>query len=108
MRPLAFAPDSLRKLLLRDKIATLPDLKRALGTDVDLTVFRKLKELNYLTSYSHRGRFYTLREIARFGADGLWSCGPAWFSRYGTLRSTAEVLIRISEEGYFAAELSQL
>src|ERR1700729_3370478 len=25
-------PDSLRKLLLHDKIATLPDLKRALGT----------------------------------------------------------------------------
>ena len=36
MRPLAFSPDSLRKLLLRDKIATLPDLKRALGSDVDL------------------------------------------------------------------------
>ena len=84
MRPLAFSPDSLRKLLLHDKIATLPDLKRALGTHVDLTVFRKLKELDYVTSYSHGGRFYTLREIARFGADGLWSCTPAWFSRYGT------------------------
>jgi len=89
MRPLAFSPDSLRKLLLRDKIATLPDLKRALGTDVDLTVFRKLKELDYLTSYSHGGRFYTLREIARFGADGLWSSTPAWFSRYGILATMA-------------------
>ena len=87
MRPLAFSPDSLRKLLLHDQVATLPDLKRALGTDVDLTVFRKLKQLDYLTSYSHGGRFYTLREIARFGADGLWSCTPAWFSRYGTLLS---------------------
>ena len=57
MRPLSFSPDSLRTLLLRERIATLPDLKRALGTDADLTVFRKLKELNYLTSYSHRGRF---------------------------------------------------
>ena len=90
MRPLTFAPDALRKLLLRDKIATLPDLKHALGTDVDLTVFRKLKQLDYLTSYSHGGRFYTLREIARFGADGLWSSEPAWFSRYGTLLATAE------------------
>ena len=90
MRPLAFSPDSLRKLLRHDKIATLPDLKRALGTDVDLTVFRKLKELDYVTSYSHGGRFYTLREIARFGPDGLWSCTPAWFSRYGTLLATAE------------------
>ena len=108
MRPLAFSPDSLRKLLLHDKIATLPDLKRALGTDVDLTVFRKLKELDYLTSYSHGGRFYTLREIARFGADGLWSCTPAWFSRYGTLLATAEAFIRSSAAGYFAEELSAI
>ena len=107
MRPLSFSPDSLRKLLLHDKIAALPDLKRALGTDVDLTVFRKLKELDYLTSYSHGGRFYTLREIARFGADGLWSCDSAWFSRYGTLRATAEAFIRSSAAGYFAEELSE-
>jgi hypothetical protein len=60
MRPPGFSSETLRKLLLRDKIATLPDLKRALGTQVDLTVFRKLKDLDYLTSYSHRGRFYTL------------------------------------------------
>jgi hypothetical protein len=108
MRPLSFSPDSLRKLLLHDKIATLPDLKRALGTDVDLTVFRKLKQLDYLTSYSHRGRFYTLREIARFRADGLWSCDPAWFSRYGTLLATAEAFIRSSAGGYFAEDLSEI
>jgi len=108
MRPLAFSPDSLRKLLLHDKIATLPDLKRALGTDVDLTVFRKLKELDYLTSYSHGRRFYTLREIARFGTDGLWSCEAAWFSRYGTLLATAEAFIGSSVAGYFAEELSAI
>ena len=67
MRPLSFRSDKLRSLLLRSKIATLDELKQALGTSVDVTVFRKLKPLDYLTSYSHRGRYYTLREIARFG-----------------------------------------
>jgi hypothetical protein len=108
MRPPSFSSDALRKLLLRDKIATLPDLKRALGTDVDLTVFRKLKELDYVTSYSHRGRFYTLREIARFGSDGLWSRDPAWFSRYGTLLATAEAFINRSAAGMFAEELTDV
>jgi hypothetical protein len=108
MRPLAFLPDSLRKLLLPDKIATVSDLKCALGTDVDLTVFRKLKELDYLTSYYHGGRFYTLREIASFGTDGLWSCEAAWFSRYGTLLATAEAFIGSSVAGYFAEELSTI
>src|SRR5580700_11183605 len=108
MRPASYSSETLRKLLRRDKIATLPDLKRVLGTDVDLTVFRKLKQLDYLTSYSHGGRFYTLREIARFDADGLWSCTPAWFSRYGTLLATAEAFIRSSVAGYFAEELSAI
>ena len=66
MRPLSFRSDELRSLLLRNKIATLDELKQALGTSVNVTVFRKLKPLAYLTSYSHRGRYYTLREIARF------------------------------------------
>jgi hypothetical protein len=108
MRPSTFAPDVLRKLLLRDKVATLRELKHALGTAVDLTVFRKLQQLDYLTSYSQGGRFYTLREIARFGADGLWSCESAWFSRYGTLLATAEAFIRNSAAGYFAEELAAL
>ena len=50
MRPLSFRPDDLRALLLRHKIATLEELKQALGTPVDVTVFRKLKPLDYLTS----------------------------------------------------------
>ena len=49
---------------------------------------------DYLTSYSHGGRFYTLREIAHFGANGLWSSSPAWLSRHGTLLATAEAFVR--------------
>jgi DNA-binding transcriptional regulator YhcF (GntR family) len=106
MRPLSFHPDALRTLLLRNKIATLDELKRTLGTSVDVTVFRKLKPLDYLTSYSHRGRYYTLREIARFDDHGLWSQAEAWFSRFGTLLSTAEEFIHRSPRGYFADELA--
>ena len=38
MRPLSFRPDALRELLLRNQIATLDELKLALGTSVDVTV----------------------------------------------------------------------
>ena len=107
MRPTSFRPDALRALLLRNKIATLDDLKHALGTPVDVTVFRKLKPLDYLTSYSHRGRYYTLREIARFNGHGLWSQADVWFSRFGTLLATAEVFVNRSPRGYFADELAR-
>jgi hypothetical protein len=107
MRPLSYHADELRELLLRSQIATLDDLKQALGTPVDVTVFRKLKPLDYLTSYSHRGRYYTLREVARFDEKGLWSQADVWFSRFGTLLATAETFVNRSPRGYFADELSR-
>jgi len=106
MRPLSYRSDELRSLLMRTKIATLDELKQALGTSVDVTVFRKIKPLDYLTSYSHRGRYYTLREIARFDEKGLWSHATVWFSQRGTLLSTAESLVNRSPRGYFADELA--
>lgn len=107
MRPLSFNAETLRRFLRRNEIATLSELKRALGTSVDVTCFRKLKELDYLTSYSHRGGYYTLPEIARFGADPLWSSKAVWFSRYGTLMNTVEAFISNSARGCLAGELAQ-
>ena len=106
MRPTTFTPQRLRTYLHRHTIADLPALKDALGTSADLTVFRKLKSLGYLSSYTHRGRFYTLRTIARFDKDGLWSHEAVWFSRHGTLMATLEVWIPESPQGWFADELA--
>src|SRR5438132_1848084 len=108
MRPLIFDPQALRKHLLRHKIATLPELKEALGTTANLTVFRKLKPLDYLSSYTHRGRYYALREAARFDDVGLWSHDAVWFSRYGTLVSTVESFVNQSPSGWFAHELADV
>jgi len=108
MRPLSFRSDQVRSLLLRNHIATLDEMKQALGAPVDVTVFRKLKPLGYLTSYSHRGRYYTLREIARFDDNGLWSQADIWFSRFGTLLATAERFVNRSPRGYFADELARV
>ena len=85
-----FRAEGLRKLLTAQKVATMADLKEALGTDVDMTVFRKLRELSYLTSYSHRSSYYSLTDVADFDALGLWSFRSVWFSKFGTLVATAE------------------
>ena len=106
MRPLSYRPDELRSWLMRTKIATLDELKQALGTSTDVTVFRKLKPLGYITSYSHRGRYYTLREIALFDEKGLWSQATVCFSQLGTLLSTAESFVNRSPRGFFADELA--
>jgi len=100
-----YSAETLRTLLRKRRTATLDELKRALGTDVDMTVFRKLAELSYRTSYSHCGRYYTLDEVARFDDSGLWSHRSIWFSRYGTLLATLEALVSAAEAGHFAHEL---
>jgi hypothetical protein len=108
MRPTVFSASPLRQFLHMNRIATLAQLKQLLGTEADITVFRKLKELSYRSSYSHRGSFYTLDEIADFDEDGLWSFDSVHFSRHGTLVATAEDFVTHSHAGYFTSELEDI
>jgi hypothetical protein len=108
MRPEIFHAADLIALLRRQTVATLPELKQALGTQTDSTVFRKLAELAYHSSYSHRGRFYVLDESCRFDERGLWAFRQVWFSAHGTLLSTVAALVAASEAGYYAGELTEV
>jgi hypothetical protein len=86
-------------------MATLEALKRALGTSATMTVFRRLKLLRYRTSYSHRGRYYTLADIPRFDEQGVWCCRAVWFSRDGNLLATARRFVEEADAGLTASEL---
>ena len=98
----------LRQQIVEGKIATMSELKSALGTEVDMTVFRRLRELDYRASYSHRGKYYTLAEVAEFDDLGLWCFRSVWFSRHGTLLNTCEVLVEEAEAGYATDELENV
>lgn len=99
---------ALRQFFDRHKIATLDQLREALGNPARCTVFRKLGDLQYLSSYSHRGKYYTLKSIARFSEQGLWSFQSVWFSRFGNLLQTAQAFVHHSDAGYSAAELKDI
>src|SRR6266849_3088965 len=105
MKPIRFSAERLETLLQDTKVATLPQLKAALGTEVDLTVFRKLSTLPYRTSYSHRGAYYTLDTLAHYDELGLWAYHDIYFSRHGTLLDTSAALVTKSPAGYFTDEL---
>ena len=99
---------TIEKFLKNRKIATFDQLKAALGNPARCTIFRKLAEMEYLSSYSHRGKYYTLRSIAKFNTFGLWQYRSVWFSRFGNLIDTAEALVHRSESGYTATELKNV
>jgi hypothetical protein len=105
MKPNRFTADRIETFLQRNQVATLPQLKTALGTAVDGTVFRKLATLPYRTSYSHRGAYYTLDTLAHYDDLGLWSYQDICFSCQGTLLDTAAALVTKSPAGYFTDEL---
>src|SRR3990170_1266790 len=104
MRRAEFSSETLVMLLRKQKVATLPELMAALGS-AKRTVFRKLQQLPYRSSYSHRGAYYTLDEIAQFDEQGLWSYQDVWFSVHGTLLSTAEAFVEAAELGHYVEEL---
>lgn len=98
-------PDELQSYLQSEKIATLEQLKAALDTTGTMTVFRRLKALGYLSSYSHRGKYYTLQEIPQFDDQGLWSHQSVWFSKYGNLVVTVKEFVDQATAGWTAQEL---
>jgi len=108
MRTISLPQKRLFKLLKKQKIASMLELKKALGTNSSMTIFRKLKELDYISSCSHSGKYYSLMQIAQFDIRGLWSYKSVLFSTYGTLRETLRVLIEKAEKGYSCAELEKL
>lgn len=108
MKTKAYHSGNIVKLLKEKKIATLEELKQAIGTKSYITVYRKLNELNYLSSCSHSGKFYSLRRIVHFNNKGLWTFNSVLFSSYGTLTETIKSLIEKSEQGYSSIEIEKL
>lgn len=101
-------PPPLKALFRRTPVVDLEALRRALRTPSRTTVFRALRPLDYLTSYSHGGRYYTLRRIPRFDARGLWWHDTIGFSAHGTLRKTLVQLVETAPAGQTHDELRQV
>jgi hypothetical protein len=99
---------ALDELYRTKRVALLDDLREALGTDSRTTIFRILSAAGYLTSYSHAGRYYTLKRMTKFDSHGIWLHRGIGFSRQRTLRATVIHLVEISPAGQTHTELQDL
>ena len=103
-------PDALKALrgfFKKKRVAMLPDIYALLGTTSRMSAFRRLRELDYLSSFSHVGRYYTLPGVANFDPQGLWFYEEAGFSRFGNLKETVIHLVDQSVAGKTHEELEQ-
>jgi hypothetical protein len=108
MARIKFGTELIGAFLQKHRIATLSELKQTLGSFATMTVFRKLRALGYRTSFSHRGKYYTLAEIPQFDEQGLWSYRSVWFSRDGSLLATIQRFVQEARAGWTASELRGL
>lgn len=108
MRPVSYSSDTVASTLRRLLVASMPQLVEALGGPSVRTVFRKLRQVDYVASYSHGGQYYALRACARFDASGLWTHQGIRFSTHGTLRATVAALTAAAPLGLQRRELDAL
>lgn len=97
----------LRTFFKKNQIARMDDLLSLLETTSRMTVFRRLQEMDYLSSFTHAGRYYTLKSIGYFDANGLWFCDGIGFSRFGNLKETIRHLVDQSIAGKKHSELEE-
>lgn len=97
--------DKLREQFKKQRVLEMSDIMRLLNTTSRMTAYRHLKRLDYLSSYSHNGKFYTLRELTKFDETGLFCLGNIGFSERGTLTETIAHFVKTSEAGKTSSEL---
>ena len=96
----------LRQTFRGPRILTLPQLCRRLNASRS-TVWRRLGELGYYSSYNHAGMFLTIDQAADFDDRGLWVHQSARFSKHGNLKQTVHHFVQLSPRGMTHAELTQ-
>jgi len=89
------------------KVVTLAELALHLNCS-RRTVQRHLADWQAISSYNQNGSYYTLPDIPKFDANGLWRYRGVFFSRFGSLPETFVQLVAQSSAGLTASEAGDL
>ncbi len=97
----------LENFIKSRRVVEMRDLFEAVESTSRMTVFRRLSGVEYLCSYTHAGRYYTLFDIARFDSDGIWFYDDIGFSQNGSLKNTVTYLVDNGDGGKFHSDLER-
>jgi len=101
-------PNQIRKLLQSKKVMSLKQIRHEIPDRPRSSLFRDLKKVELLTSYSHSGQHHALKSRVKFNHNGLWFYEQITFSKYGTLKNTLVQTILNSPAGMTHKELKIL
>jgi hypothetical protein len=89
------------------KVVTLAELMLNLNCS-RRTAQRRLAQWEAISSYNRNGSYYTLPDIPKFDANGLWRYRDVFFSKFGSLPETFVQLVARSPAGLTASEAGEL
>lgn len=98
-------PDKIRKLLNANTVMSLKQIRSELDNRPRSSLFRDLKKLNLITSFTHAGQYHALKSAVRFDVNGLWFFDQAGFAKQGTLKNTLIEVISSAQAGMTQKEL---
>ena len=101
-------PNLIRKLLQSKTVMSLKQIRHEIPDRPRSSLFRDLKRVELLTSYSHAGQYHALKSMVKFNPNGLWFYEQTSFSKYGTLKNTLIKIISNSPAGMTHKELKTL
>jgi hypothetical protein len=97
----------ITKLLTTNIIMSLKKLRSKLGDRPRSSLFRDLKKLNLISSYTDPGQYHALKSAATFDKNGLWFFQDVGFSQYGTLKNTLVHTISHAKVGMTHGEMKK-
>ncbi len=108
MGPVQNVPLKIQKLLLKNTVVSLKQLRDELSARSRSSLFRDLRKLDVISSYTHTGQYHALKRTAKFDESGLWFFQDIGFSQYGTLKKTLVHMISHSPAGMTHKGLKKL
>lgn len=107
MKKLSHNATLVKNYLREHKMATMDELINLLSRSKP-TVNRNLSELEYITSISHSGKFYTMKKNPPVNEHGVWVNNSVSFSSHGTLAQTIKSIVESSDGGYSSVDLKDI
>jgi hypothetical protein len=107
MKKATIQQKQIMDLLKKHTVMTLGEISKEAKCSRN-TIFLKLRDHEYVTSYNANKQYFTLREICQFDENGLWNCREARFSKWGGVKKTVIALVEKSHEGMTTGMINSL
>jgi DeoR/GlpR family transcriptional regulator of sugar metabolism len=97
----------VENIIRSKKIQTLEQILKHVSCS-EITLRRDIRRINGITSYTHQGRFITLKDIPEFDNNGIWFYRKVGFTKYKNSLELIVHLINNSREGLSREQIQEI